>query len=165
MRLFNPKKPNIDAVFTKYGDMLYRLVLARLGNDADAQDVVQDVFIKYITTKPEFKDLNHEKAWFLRTAINRSNDLARKQKIRIFLPIEDAFNITADDKNSLKDLMFLISQLSPIYKDVVILHYLEGFNLEETAEILNISLSAVKMRISRAKEMLQILRKEDNDVY
>lgn len=165
MRLFNPKKPNIDAVFKKYGDMLYRLVLARLGNDADAQDVVQDVFIKYITTKPEFKDINHEKAWFLRTAINRSNDLARKQKIRNFLPIEDAFNITADDKNSLKDLMFLISQLSPIYKDVVILHYLEGFNLEETAEILNISLSAVKMRLSRAKEMLQILRKEDNDVY
>ena len=53
MHLFKPRKPNIDAVFLQYGDMLYRLALSRLGNDADAQDVVLDVFVKY--DKIEFK--------------------------------------------------------------------------------------------------------------
>lgn len=162
MHLFKPQKPNIDAVFLQYGDMLYRLALARLGNDADAQDVVQDVFVKYISVQPNFKDDNHEKAWFLRVTINRCNDLTRRQKLRAFLPLDEAVTVAvpADTDDGLKDLLSLIANLKPIYKDVVILHSLEGFTLEETADILKISLSATKMRLSRAREILQSLRKE-----
>lgn len=165
MHLFKSKKPNIDAAFSRYGDMLYRVALTRLGNDADAQDVVQDVFVKYMSVCPEFNGSEHEKAWFLRTTINHCNDFIRRQKIRICLPIDEAQHVVVDTQDGLKDLLDLLSQLSPIYKDVVILHSLEGFSLEETAELLNISLSAAKMRLSRAREMLQILRKGDNDVY
>ena len=145
--------------------MLYRVALARLGNDLDAQDVVQDVFVKYMTALPNFKDNDHEKAWFLRATINRCNDIMRRQKFRNFLSLDDAYNVACDTQDGLNDLLVLISQLPPKYKDVVIIHSLEGFSLEETAKMLDISLSAAKMRISRAKEMLQILRKEENDVY
>ena len=165
MRLFKSKKPNIDAVFSQYGDMLYRVALARLGNDADAQDAVQDVFVKYMTVLPDFNDDTHEKAWFLRTVINHCTDFMRRQKIRSYLPIDEAQHIATDNQDGLNDLLALLSQLAPIYKDVVILHSLEGFSLEETADLLNISLSAAKMRLSRAREMLQILRKGDTDVY
>ncbi len=165
MHLFKPKKPNIDAVFSQYGNMLYRVALARLGNDADAQDVVQDVFVKYMIARPDIKDNNHEQAWFLRTTINCCNDFMRHQKTIKFLPIDDAYNVAAERQDGLSDLLSLLAQLPPIYRDVVILHSLEGFLLEEVANMLDISLSAVKMRLSRAREMLQILRKEENDVY
>lgn len=165
MHLFKPQKKNIEAVFLQYGDMLYRVALTRLGNDADAQDVVQDVFLKFMVSEPEFKDGEHEKAWFLRALINKCNDFMRRQKHRDFLPIENAHHIATDNNDRYNDLLSLISQLPPIYKDTVILHSLEGFSLEETANILGISLSAAKMRLSRAREILQILKKEENDVY
>ncbi len=160
MHLFKPRKPNIDTAFSEYGDMLYRVALARLCNDADAQDVVQDVFMKYITSQPSFKDCNHEKSWLLRVTINCCIDLARKQKHKVILPLEDAANIAVENKDGLKDLLELVAQLPDIYKDVVILHSLEGFTIEETSDILKISISATKMRLSRARDMLQTLRKE-----
>lgn len=160
MHLFKPRKPNIDEAFLQYGDMLYRVALARLGNYADAQDVVQDVFIKYITSHPAFNDSNHEKSWLLRTTINRCTDLSRRQKLRIFLPLEDACDMAVENQDEVNDLLSLVSQLPAIYKDVVILHSLEGFSIEETANILKISISATKMRLSRARDMLKDLRKE-----
>ena len=160
MHLFKPRKPNIDKAFSKYGDMIYRVALARLGNDADAQDIVQDVFMKYLTSQPDFDDSNHEKAWLLRTTINCCTDLSRKQKIRVYVPIEDAYDVAAENQDSLNDLLSLIAQLPAIYKDVVIHHSLEGFTIEETAGILKISISATKMRLSRARDMLKTLRKE-----
>ena len=61
--------------------------------------------------------------------------------------------------------MALLSRLPSIYKDVLILHALEGFSVEETAGMLDISLSAAKMRLKRGREILQILREEETDVY
>lgn len=165
MHLFNSKKTNTNAVFLRYGDMLYRLALARLGNDADAQDVVQDVFVKFLNAKPCFNDCNHEKAWFLKTTLNCCHDLTRRQKLLTYVPLDQAFNVAANTQTDLSDLLSLLQQLPPIYKDVVILHSLEGFTIEQTAKILEISLSAAKMRLSRAREILKILRKEENDVY
>lgn len=164
MHLFNSKKPNIDAVFSRYGDVLYRLALARLGNDADAQDVVQDVFVKYLSKTPEFNSDQHQKAWLLKTAINCCHDLTKKQKVREYLPLDEAYGIAAHNNDGVKDLLSLLQQLPPIYKDVVIVNCLEGFTLEQTADILEISLSAAKMRLSRAREILKILRKEETDV-
>lgn len=164
MHLFKPQKKNIDAVFLQYGDMLYRVALTRVGNDADAQDVVQDVFLKFISAAPSFENDEREKAWLLRTAINHCSDFMRRQKHRDSLPLEDAHYVVAENPDGYRELLSLLSQLPHIYKDVVILHSLEGFSVEETANVLNISLSAAKMRLSRAREILQILRKEENDV-
>ncbi len=160
MHLFKPRKPNIDSAFLQYGDMIYRVALTHLGNDADAQDVVQDVFVKYLTSQPTFNDSNHEKSWLLRTTINHCIDLSRKQKVRDYLPLEKASDVAVENQDEINDLMMLVSQLPTIYKDVVILHYLEGFAIEETANILKISISATKMRLSRARDTLKTLRKE-----
>ena len=160
MHLFKPRKPNIDSAFLQYGDMIYRVALTHLGNDADAQDVVQDVFVKYLTSQPTFNYNNHEKSWLLRTTINHCIDLSRKQKVRVYLPLEKASDIAVENRDEINDLMMLVSQLPTIYKDAVILHYLEGFSIEETANILKISISATKMRLSRARDILKALRKE-----
>ena len=165
MHLFSPKKSKIDAVYLKYGDMLYRVALTRLGNEADAMDAVQDVFVKFLENEPAFADGEHEKAWFLRATLNRSSDMLRRQKHREYLPLEDAYAVAAEDRAGYRALMALLSRLPSIYKDVLILHALEGFSVEETAGMLDISLSAAKMRLKRGREILQILREEETDVY
>ena len=148
-------KPDIDAAYRQHSDMLYRVALAQLGNDSDAQDAVQDVFIRYISHAPVFDSPDHEKAWLLRTAVNRCHDIARRRKIREFLPLEDALGIAAKENNVLPEVAELLSSLPAKLRETVILHHLEGFSLEQTARILGIGLSAAKMRISRARELLK----------
>lgn len=160
MHLFYSKKADVERMFSRYGDTLYRLALVRLGHDADAQDVVQDVFTKYMTAKPVFENHDHEKAWFLRTAVNHCHDMIRRQKLRTHTPLEEALHLASDETSGVRELMALISQLPSIYADVVVLHSLEGYSIQETAELLEISPSAVKMRLSRAREMLKKLREE-----
>jgi RNA polymerase sigma-70 factor (ECF subfamily) len=138
--------------------------LARLNNDADAQDVVQDVFLNYMSAMPEFEDADHERAWFLKATVNRCYDLIRKNQVRQAIPLEEAWGVAAQDNTGVTELMELLKQIPEIYKDTVILHCLEGRSLEETAKILGISLSAAKMRLSRAREALKTLREGGNDV-
>jgi RNA polymerase sigma-70 factor (ECF subfamily) len=157
----NLPKPDIERVYGAYADALYRVARARLANDSDAQDAVQDVFLKYMTAAPAFRDQSHEQAWFLRALVNRCHDLARRRKVREALPLEEALGVAAPAESEAFHVMELLQKLPEQLKDAVILHYLEGFSVEETAGILQVSISAVKMRLSRAREQL---RKEENDV-
>lgn len=161
MRLFHRSKPDIEGAYQRYADAMYRLALARLCSDADAQDAVQDVFVNFMTTVPVFESEDHERAWFLRATVNRCYDLIRKNQVRQAVPLEDALGVAAQDHSGVTELMELLKLVPEIYKDTVILHCLEGYSLEETAKILGISLSAAKMRLSRAREALRGLREEE----
>ena len=161
MRLFHRSKPDIEGAYQRYADAMYRLALAKLSSDADAQDAVQDVFVNFMITAPVFESEDHERAWFLRATVNRCYDLIRRNQVRQALTLEDALGVAAQDHSGVTELMELLNQVPDIYKDTVILHCLEGYSLEETAKILGISLSAAKMRLSRAREALRGLREEE----
>ena len=62
----------VETVLRQYGNMIYRLAYARVQNVHDAQDITQDVFLKYIRTNKHFRDESHRKAWLLRVTINTS---------------------------------------------------------------------------------------------
>ena len=155
MQLHNRHKPDIEAAYQQHADKLYRVALAQLGNDADAQDAVQDVFIRYISGAPAFDSLEHEQAWLLRTTVNRCHDIARRRKIREFLPLEDALGVAAKETDGFTELAGMLRSLPEKLRETVILRHLEGFSLEQTAKILGIGLSAAKMRITRAREILK----------
>lgn len=164
MRLFHRSKPDVEGAWQRHADALYRLALARLANDADAQDVVQDVFVNYMSAAPVFESADHERAWFLRATVNRCHDLVRKNQVRQAIPLEEALGVAAEDHSGVTELMETLQLIPEIYKDTVILHCLEGHSLEETAGILGISLSAAKMRLKRAREALKAMHREENDV-
>ena len=164
MKLFHRSKPDVEGAYHRHADALYRLALARLANDADAQDVVQDVFIKYMSAAPAFESADHERAWFLRATVNRCYDLVRKNQVREAIPLQEALGVAAQDHSGVAELMELLQQIPDTYKDTVILHCLEGYSLEETARLLEISLSAAKMRLKRGREALKALHREENDV-
>lgn len=143
----------INAVYDKYSDALYRIALSHLLNKEDAEDAVHDVFIKYMNGSFAFFSEEHEKAWFIRVTVNHCHDLMRRRRLRSHAPLEEALEVFAEAGTS--DTMREILTLEDIYKTPILLHYFEGYSVEETARILRISVSAVKMRLSRGREKLK----------
>lgn len=153
-------KNDIEAVYDMYADMLYRLSLSYLQNSEDARDAVQDVFIKYVTASDIFKDDEHKKAWLIRVTVNCCNDMLRRRKLRNYVPLDEISETVALDDESSSDIMNCLKLIPPKNRAAVILHYLEGYSVEETAKVLKISVSAVKMRLKRGREALYELIRE-----
>lgn len=149
-----PNKADLEEVYGRYADMLYRLSLSHLGVVEDAEDAVHDVFEKYINTSPEFRDSEHEKAWFVRVTVNRCHDLLRKRSKRNHESLEAAYDIAHEDSDE-PEVFRLVHTLPEKYRAVIVLHYLEGYSVEETARLLKITVSAVKMRLARGREKLR----------
>lgn len=152
---------NFEKAFNNYSDMLYRIALSHTGNHEDAQDVTQDVFLKYIR-HGNLHDDEHERAWLIRVTINACRDLIRKNKHRVHEPLEDNMQIETSMKE-VPDVVFLIEGLPVKLKTVVVLHYLEGFSVEEVAKILHIGISAVKMRLKRARRQMTEKMESEHD--
>lgn len=151
-----PNKVDLESVYNRYADMLYRLSLSHLGVVEDAEDAVHDVFEKYINTSPEFKDSEHEKAWFIRVTVNRCHDLLRKRSKRNHEAIEAAYDIAHEDSEE-PEVFRIVHSLPEKYRAAIVLHYLEGYSVEETARQLRITVSAVKMRLVRGREQLKLI--------
>jgi len=144
----------------KYGDMLYRLSVSMLRNKQDAEDSVQDTFMRYLDKKPKFNDEEHEKAWLLRVCINICKNKLRTIKRHEYVSMEDfvAYEFTYKDFT----IFDAVSKLPEKYKTVVLLYYVEEYKVDEIAKILDISSSAVKKRLQRAREMLKVYEDDCN---
>lgn len=152
---------NFEVIYDQYADMLYRIALSYVRNPQDAEDVLQDVFLRYLKTPKVFRDEDHQRSWLVRVTINRCKDIFRSRKND--LPFEEEV-FASMDKEALT-VMDLLEKLPDKYRRVVILHELEGYRIEEVAKMLHLTISAVKMRLSRAKKMLrkEVDKKEDDD--
>lgn len=156
---------NIFSIYDKYADMLYRIALSHLQRDHDAQDAVHDVFEKYLKSPKKFRDENHERAWFIRVTINRCLDILRHHKVRDYIPLEEITEMGVAKTKEEISVMEHLRMIPEKHRSVIVLHCLEGFTVEETAAILKISVSAVKMRLQRGREHLKMrLEKEGYDV-
>ncbi len=164
----NQPKHNVAVAtaYDKHSDMLFRLALAQLGNHDDAMDAVHDVFLKFFDTQPHFKDSEHERAWFIRSTVNRCHDIQRHKKIRSHPSLDEIGDVahTADDETA-SQLYRALSAIPEKYSSVVTLHYLEGFTVEEIASALKLTQSGVKMRLSRGRDALKrYIETEEDDV-
>ncbi len=144
---------NVEKLFYKYNQMLFRICLVMLCNEADAQDAVQDTFYRYLLQKKHFSDEEHEKAWLIRVAVNRCWDEKRK---RARHPQIDWDSISSyyrtEDERMVMDAFF---RLPEKWKAVVHLHYVEGYRVKEIAAMLHLSENAVKKRLQRGREWLR----------
>ena len=155
------REAEIAAVYDRHANMLYRVAMSHLNNSEDAQDAVQDVFARYISAAPAFPNEEQEKAWLIRVTVNRSLDILRQKKVRSYVPLEDAGEIAAEaEEDGLHSLLHTLTHLPEKHRNAIVLHHLEGFSVEKTAELLGISVSAVKMRLSRGREALKELLQE-----
>ena len=159
------EESDFDKLLKRNAEMVYKLAFARCGNEADADDIFQQVFLRYLTRKPNFASDEHEKAWFIRATINRSKSLWDSAFRRHTQPLEEA--PLADPTNpfeaheSRADLAAALAQLPPKYRAVIHLYYYEGYDTEETARILGRKPSTVRAQLTRARQALARLLKED----
>ncbi len=161
MGLFHKNEQLFETVYSNYADMLYRLALSYLNHREDAQDVVQDVFTKYMCGLHFPMDKEHEKAWFIRVTINHCHDSLRRRKHRTHASLDEVADLPEKEQEIPFMLQETLQSLPDKYRAVIILHYLEGFSVQEIATICGISVSATKMRLLRGRELLkEELKKE-----
>ncbi|MBD5143179.1 MAG: RNA polymerase sigma factor [Ruminococcus sp.] len=144
----------------QYGDMLYRICLLSLKNHADAEDAVQEVFLKYFTRAPEFDSENHRKAWLITVALNQCKTIHRQKKRSI--PTEpELLKISETISQENHAILDALVQVPEKFRIVLILYYVEGYKIQEIANLIGKSSSAVKMRLSKGRKLLEtIYRKE-----
>lgn len=129
----------------------------------DAMDLTQDVFLKVYKALPKFRGDSSIYTWIYRIAINTANTFLKKRGKHQSSSIEDMeddslqFNINNEENNeeNLKTILkSKIEELPEHYKDVLLLHYFEGFDYREIADVLGINIGTVKSRLFRARELL-----------
>lgn len=141
----------------KYSSMLLHLAMTRLTSSADAEDTVQEVFIRLMTKAPNFKDEEHEKAWLIRTTLNYASNL-RKSSANKVLPLDETVPMIQPEQY---DLLSAVRSLPDKYSAVIHLHYYEGYSLKEISKLLGLPVATVGTRLTRGREKLRQLLKED----
>ena len=148
----------ISRLVAEYSPMLLRLACTRLRDAADAEDAVQEAFLRLLTTRPVFRDAEHEKAWLIRTTLHRAADLQRAAAKRN-VPLEEAAQAAVPEPESA--LLDAVRSLPEKYSAVIHLHYYEGYSIREIAKLLGVPSPTVGTRLARGRERLRQLLKED----
>ena len=149
----------ISRIVETYSSMLLRLACTRLDDPADAEVVVQEVFLKLLTARPLVRDSEHEKAWLIRTTLHRASDL-RRSAARRNVPLEEAAQAAASQAGS--ELLTAVRALPEPYSAVIHLYYYEGYSIKEIAKLLGVPTPTVGTRLARGRERLRRLLKEDD---
>ena len=150
---FKKSDNEVEEVVQKYGSIIFRISYCILCNVQDAEDAVQETFLKYMTKSPEFVSEEHRKAWLIKVSTNISKNMLMFRIRREALNIDDVINIgiPQDDISTFEMIMSIPTK----YKIVMTLYYVEGYRSKEIAEILDINEAAVRKRLQRGRELLK----------
>ena len=146
-------REELEELVRRHAPAVYRLAYARTGSRADAEDVMQETFLRLLRARPELRDDEHAKAWLLRVAANCAGDLFRAPWRRT-LPLEEA-GCLAQPAPEPDGTLEAVLSLPPRYRAPVHLYYYEGYSVAEIAAILRKSQETVRTRLHRARGMLR----------
>lgn len=147
----------MNNLIEKYANIMFRCAYAYCGNRADAEDIIQEVFLKLLNKTPEFKSDDHEKAWLLRVTINTSKDYVKSFWRQKTVPIIEDIPYN----NDTEEVWEIVQKLSPKYRVIIQLFYQEGYSIKEISMLLKIRESTIGTQLSRARKMLKNMIKEE----
>ena len=146
----------IEKAVKTYSKSMLNAAYSLLGSVPDAEDAVQDAFVKYIQNAPDFKSADHEKAWLLRVTINISKNML-KASGRKNLPIQE--DIPYEQNNN--EVLQCVMSLEEKYRTIIHLYYYEDYSIKEIASILSLPRATVGTRLSRGRNILKTMLKGD----
>lgn len=146
---------DITDTIDMYADMVKRLCTLRLRNLADTEDVFQTVFLKYALSTISFKSEEHRKAWLIRVTINACKDLAKKSFRKRSVSLEAIDDIPSSSTNEQRETLQAVLSLPQTYRDVVYLHYYEGYTAPEIGELIGKKTNTVYTLLTRSKKLLK----------
>ena len=138
-----------------HADTVRRLCLIHLKNQADSEDVFQNVFLKYALSSAVFENEEHEKAWFIRVTINACRDLLRSFFRSRTVPLDDLIDLPAQAPPDTREVLDAVLALPEKYRDPVYLHYYEGYTAPDIGRILHKNVNTVYSLLARAKNLLR----------
>ena len=154
-------------IVNKYADMIYNIAIRYLGNKEDAEDIVQEVFLKYvkiIKEKCEFNNEEHIKHWLIRVTLNLCNNEISSARHSKTLSLSDFKCVESNNNDSSYiNYKYVLNKLNKKYKSVFELFYIEDLKISDISRILNITEANVKTRLKRARDKLRKICKEGGE--
>lgn len=139
----------------QYADMVRRICMVHLKNEADTEDIFQEVFLKYALSSVAFQNPEHEKSWLIRVTLNACKDLLKSLFRRNTVPLEQAMEIARQADTEQREVLEAVLSLPEAYRDVVYLHYYEGYTALEIGSLLHKKHNTVYTHLTRAKAVLR----------
>lgn len=159
------RKEQLEYFFKTYYSLVFRVAFMELRSHADAEDVIQEVFIRLIRYNPEFEGAEHEKAWLIRTTINLCKDFLKSKWNQSTVSMDA---ISGEELKFFKvpyvqqdDMVQNLFELPEKYRRALYLFYYEDYSIKEISDVLGIPEGTVKTNLKRGREELKrILSKE-----
>ncbi len=150
---------DFEALITRHENRLYRTALTVMGNVSDAEDMVQEAFLRAYEKAPEFISEEHEKAWLIRVTVNLCNSRLRSPWRKRREPLLDSYPAPKPEQ---RELLGHVLSLPPKYRAVIHLFYYEGYPVKDIAELTGQKESTVRSLLTRARQKLKSDLKEDD---
>ena len=144
-----------NRIAEQYTDIVYRATLSYCKNRNDAEDVVQNTFIKLLKTDTEFKDDEHIRKWLIHVAMNECKNIWKSFWHRNITSFDELDTEPEYMEENERELFEEVMKLPNKYSIVLHLYYYEGYNVKEIAQTLEISESNVQTRLMRARNKLK----------
>ncbi|CDN40993.1 MULTISPECIES: RNA polymerase sigma factor [Paenibacillus] len=135
-----------------YSQSLIKIAFAYLKNIADAEEVAQEVFLAYLQKRPVFESGEHEKAWLIRTAINKSKNMLKTGWFRSRNPVPENLSYLPKEEN---EILQAVLALDKKYRIPIHLHYYEGYSIQEIAVIMQSKSATVGTWLARGRSLLK----------
>ena len=152
---------NAERLLDTFGNAILRMAYSYLHNMSDAEEILQETLIRYLTVQPELQGPEHEKAWLLRVAANLSKNRLDYNRLRDTDELEET--LVSQEQEDLSFLWEAVKQLPDANREVIHLFYYEGYPTAQIAKILNRRESTVRSDLRRGRERLKKILKEDYD--
>ena len=156
----DPEK--MTEIYDKYSNAVYRMAFAYCKNKADAEDIMQEVFIRRFSADIVFENEAKEKSWLLKVTVNKCRDLFRSLRYKYSLtsiPLDEAVIIYETKEES--DVYNAVMSLPKKYRTVIHLFYYEEYSIKEISDITGDRETAIQTQLYRARKKLKdILGKE-----
>ena len=139
----------------QYQNTVYRIALHSFGNPHDAEDVVQETFLRLCRQEQSFESDEHLRRWLMRVAINICKDMLKSPWRKRRVALESIPDQPVFDRPEQGDLYREVMALPEQYRTVLNLYYYEELSTKEIAELLNLRQTAVTTRLSRGRAILK----------
>ena len=157
-----PSDNEITEIYNRQADFLYRVCFNLTHNHADAEDAVQETFIRLIRSRPVFENAAHERAWLLKTGERICLSMLRS-KWRKHEDIEAYYELGSSGDTQSWEIFTAVMALPVKYRTVIYLYYYEGYSGKEIAEMLKKPASTIRNYLSEARKVLKKELGEDID--
>lgn len=139
-------------IVEKYFDMIYKLALSQTKNRDSADDVVQEVFLRFLKSDKDFQSEEHIKAWLIRVTVNCCHNVFSNSWAQKTEPLTEDIVFDTEEKG---DVYYAVLELPQKYRAVIHLFYYEDMSIEEISKALGSNQSTIKSQLSRGRKMLK----------